>query len=70
VEIYGNKVGEDGTITNDAFPSQRFATTDCNTWSPARYCRAGEIAVGVTGYFTEGGGFSGIALQCRALRAD
>jgi hypothetical protein len=67
IELYAAKVDEDGTVTPDANADKRFAASGCNTWSAARYCRAGEVAVGVTGYFTDGGGFSGVALQCRAI---
>jgi hypothetical protein len=68
IEIYAAKVNEDGTVSG-AGASERFAASGCSAWSPTRFCPAGTVAVGVLSYFTDGGGFSGIALQCKALQA-
>jgi hypothetical protein len=68
IEIYATKVNEDGTISGQGV-SERFVASGCSAWSPTRFCPAGKVAVGVLSYFTDGGGFSGLALQCMALQA-
>jgi hypothetical protein len=68
IEIYAAKVHEDGTV-GGAGVNERFVASGCSAWSPTRFCPAGTVAVGVLSYFTDGGGFSGLALQCKALQA-
>jgi hypothetical protein len=70
IEIHAAKVNDDGTVTPNAQPSKRFAVDGCNAWSAAAFCPKDQIAVGARGYFTDAGGFSGIALQCSALEAQ
>lgn len=66
VDVFGATVEEDGAVHSEAQSRQQFATPGC-TWSPPRFCPIGQVAVGVQAHFTDGGGFSGLSLQCRAF---
>ena len=69
IRIDAVNVNKDGTVTNAAEPSKTVTLGGCSSWQPARNCPTGEIGVGIKAYFTASGGFTGLALQCKALEA-
>jgi hypothetical protein len=68
IRIDAASVNKDGTVSNAAEPSKTVTLGGCSNWQPARYCPADQIAVGAKAYFTASG-FTGLALQCKALDA-
>lgn len=69
MRIHATEVNKDGTVSHVAEPSKTLTLGGCSNWQPVRYCPIDQIAVGVKAYFTAAGGFTGLALQCKALDA-
>ncbi len=69
IRIDAATVNKDGTVSKAAEPSKTVTLGGCDSWQPARNCPTDHIAVGVRAYFTAAGGFTGLALQCKALDA-
>jgi hypothetical protein len=67
IEIYATRVNEDGTMNSEARPINRFTVDGHTQWSQARFCPRDNIAVGLQTYFSDTGGFTGIALQCKGI---
>jgi hypothetical protein len=69
IRVFAATVDDDGTVGTAAQSTESLTLGGCSNWQPPRYCPKSQIAVGVKSYFTASGGFTGIALQCKAVEA-